>query len=327
MKIPSKLSFILCTALVVSLAPTYAAKAANILLIESYHSGYDWDILYKTALIEHLPDHVITTFEMDTKRLPKEKHKEKADEAWAKYNEVKPDIVILGDDNALKYLGPRFIDTPANVVFLGINNNPREYFEGKRLPENFTGILERPLINRSIAEIKRLLPNAEKVLVLFDDGITSRNSITLEMKEGRIGNVAVNYKLLGADTDWKNAVKTAKPNGFDAIVIGLYQTLKNGNGEPVPDNEILSWTNKNTEVPLFALWNFSVGKGKTCGGIVLDGYKMGEAAAAITEEVLAGKDPHVRINQDGAKLFSRSELDRWHIKIPKSLMEEATILE
>ena len=41
------------------------------------------------------------SFQMDTKRIPVEQFETKANEAFEYYNELKPSVVILGDDNAL----------------------------------------------------------------------------------------------------------------------------------------------------------------------------------------------------------------------------------
>ncbi len=305
-----------------------STNAANILLIESYHAGYAWQDQYAKALTEHLSDHTITTFEMDTKRLPADMHQQKADEAWAKYNEVKPDYVILGDDNALKYLGEKLAKTRTPTIFLGINNSPRNYFKNNRLPRNITGVIERPLFDYSISRIRTLLPNAKKILILFDNSITSQSAIKEDMINGTINRINVESRLFGTKAEWKNAVQSAKEEGFDAIIIGLYHTLKNENGEHVPAPDILNWTNKNTEVPLFAFWNFSVGKGKTVGGVVLDGYKIGEAAAKLTKEVITNNTiPRVRTNKGGTPTFSRSELKRWNITVPQELQKESIFFE
>ena len=88
---------------------TSEATAVDILIIESYHKRYAWDVEYKKGITENINgEHNFTYFQMDTKRLAKSKHMEMVEAAWQSYLLVKPDIVVLGDDNALKYLGPRF---------------------------------------------------------------------------------------------------------------------------------------------------------------------------------------------------------------------------
>ncbi|NQY94644.1 MAG: sugar ABC transporter, partial [Campylobacteraceae bacterium] len=105
------------------------AQRENILVIESYHAQYPWDKSYKEGLREILASkYNLIFFEMNTKRIDKKHYEKMANLAWKKYKEVRPSLVILGDDNALKYLGYRFAKTNTKVVYLGINNNPRNYF-------------------------------------------------------------------------------------------------------------------------------------------------------------------------------------------------------
>lgn len=327
MTISKKLLLIASFLPLTSIIHPSSAHAANILLIESYHADYDWDIQYKRALREHLPEHTITTFEMDTKRLPVKMHKQKADEAWEKYNELKPDYVILGDDNALKYLGERLAKTKTPTIFLGINNSPRNYFKNNVVPRHMTGVLERPLFNDSISQIKTLLPDAKKILILFDDSVSSKAAIEKRMIEGTIDRIHVESKLIGDYDEWKKAIQAAKEKQIDAILLGGHHTIFDKNGVHVPAPEALSWANKNSEVPLFTFWSFAVGKGKAIGGVVMDGYEMGKTAAIIAKKVISSEHPRIKVNKEGTTIFSISELKRWNIIVPTSLSEKSAFFE
>ena len=69
----------------------------------------------------------------------------------------------------------------------------------------------------------------------------------------------------------EEAVLNAKKNGYEAIFIGLYHTLVDDDGKHVSEQTVLEWTSAHSPVPLFCFWEFSVGKGKAIGGLVLDG--------------------------------------------------------
>lgn len=84
------------------------AWAANVLVIQSYHSGYAWDAAYTKGLKEGInAQHQLHFFEMDTKRIPAREYSAAADRAFQAYQQLKPDLVVLGDDNALYYLLPK----------------------------------------------------------------------------------------------------------------------------------------------------------------------------------------------------------------------------
>lgn len=310
-----------------------SAQAKTILLIESYHAEFAWDVSYKAAIKEVLgPKHSLVTFQMDTKRLPKDKHLEMADKAWQEYKKVKPDLVITGDDAALKLLGPRFATTETPVVYLGVNRNPRDYHMiGVK---NITGILERPLMKRSIAFlIDIIVPNPKKILVLFDSDISSQASLEQEFNgtnKQTITGVDVEVKLIAKFDEWQKTVLNAKKNGYDALIIGLYQTLTDAHGANVADKKVLTWTSENTPVPPFAFWDFPVGADKAIGGYVLFGKTQGEEAAKMSLEILGGKPPSQIIpktSEQGRFLFSRSQLKKWNIKLPTDIGTKADYVE
>lgn len=145
----------------------------KILVIQSYSLEYNWDRNYTQALKNTISSEAdLFFFEMNTKNLPMEEQVLMADKAYNKFLEVKPDIVVLGDDAALKMLGPKIVPHKTPMIFLGINNNPRYYFN--KYPSNITGILERPHLKRNLIFFKEFMPKAKKVLILFDDDITSK---------------------------------------------------------------------------------------------------------------------------------------------------------
>lgn len=164
-----RLAFILTLLLLIS--PSYAAK---IMIIGSYHQDYPWELDYNRGIRDTLGDnHSYYNFHMDTKRLKPESYQARANLAWERFLEVRPDLVFLGDDNAVKYLHERLRKTTTPVVFLGVNSDARTYKINET--ENFTGVFERPLLKRSIVLAQQLTGKRKnpKVLVLFDSGMTS----------------------------------------------------------------------------------------------------------------------------------------------------------
>lgn len=172
------------------------AGKKDILIIESYHSGNPWTRNYVNAISSQFKEYTIQTFQMDTKRLPLETYSARSDIAWKVIQAINPSLIFLGDDNALKYLAKRLGKTKYPVVYLGINSNPRrtEVYKYK----NITGVLERPLLKRSIISIKKILPSINKVLILFDESTTSRHTIR-DFFQGKtvqmIGNVEVHLLI------------------------------------------------------------------------------------------------------------------------------------
>ncbi|SLM27819.1 ABC-type sugar transport system, ATPase component [Desulfamplus magnetovallimortis] len=313
-----------------------SAQENAILVIESYNSEYPWDASYKEGLEAILGSHYkLIFFEMDTKRIPKSEYEKKAEEAFALYNKINPALVILGDDNALKYVGPKLAGKQTPVVYLGINNNPRVY--DMFGPENITGVLERPLMKRSILYIKEMIKSdLEKILILFDSGTTSQSSVEQVFKgkdSTEIAGITADLKLVGDIDTWKQSVINAKKDGYNAIIVGLYQTIVDSNGNHVDGEEIIAWTSENTPVPPFGFWDFTVGAEKTTGGLVLFGKVQGETAGQIAMEILTeGKKPyeiHPVVGKKGRLLFSKTQLEKWKdtIVLPEQMTKDSEFVD
>ncbi|WP_421902381.1 ABC transporter substrate-binding protein [Maridesulfovibrio sp.] len=303
----------------------------KVLLIESYHAEYAWDQEQRAGLESVFQGQVeFFDFEMDTKRLPTSAYMERADQAWLYYLKIKPDVVVLSDDNAMMLLAGRFLKTKTPVVYMGINNNPRNYAP---LGKNITGVLERPLYKRTVSYLKELLKIGDgKVLILLDKGTTSeafKASVFKDSDSMFVSGIETDILLLSSFDKWKQAVKEAQGNGYKAIVIGLYHRIFK-KGIHVASEDVLEWTSEHSPVPVFAFWEMSVGKGKAVGGMVMSGEEQGRAAGKIVMEILGGSAPcsiAPVIPTQGDFVFSRHELERWKIRLPRYIKEQARILK
>ena len=320
------------TVLAVFVAAFDAYPSWNISIVHSYHKEYAWEQNLTSGLVDALPKNAtLNHLYLDTKRLPKTQHAQAARKTLCQLETNRPDLIILCDDNAARYLGPRLKNRATPVVYVGLNRNPRDY--GLFPADNMTGILERPLIKRSLHSMCRLVnPDDTKVLILFDSDSTS-DAVLHEAFKGetcfRLGKVQVEIRQYELVTDWKNALLHAKSAGFDTVYIGLYHTLRTRSGEHVPDEEVIAWASAHATVPIFAFWDFAVGKGKTIGGHVLSGRDQGLAGGEMASEIMAGTPPSEiapRSAKDGSYQFSLHELRRFGITLPRTIREQAVLL-
>lgn len=303
----------------------------DLLIIESYHAEYPWDISYVNGVNNAFKDsdYKIHRFQMDTKRIPKTDYQTKADEAWKFYQDTQPKLVFLGDDNALTFLSEKLGSTKTPVVYLGINSNPRRM----KLAKNITGVLERPLFKKSVVELRKIMPKSKRILVLFDNGNTSKHAVEEAFKGKtslKITGIKLDLKQIGKRGLWESAINSAKNDGFDSIIIGLYHTLTDDNNASVNAVELLKWTSQNSTIPLFAFWSFSVGPDKAAGGLVLEGYSQGEKAAEIAKRILEGSNPaDIRpvIGEKGKFLFSKTLLKKWNVTLPPDIASKTEYID
>ncbi|MEN9532920.1 MAG: hypothetical protein RIQ83_2144 [Pseudomonadota bacterium] len=310
----------------------YRLWAAEILVISSYHSEYLWDQSYNASLQAHLSgENHISHFYMDTKRQPNGDVDKIAQQALALYQQIKPDLVVLGDDNAINYLAHEIASLGTPVVFLGMNENPRH--KGLVGHPKITGVLERPLLKRNISEMSQLMGGIKKALALFDSSNVALTAIEDEFKSQtdlRVGQTRVNSQLIGDYSLWQETVLNARKNGYEALFIGLYHTLVDDAGKHVSEQTVLEWTSAHSPVPMFCFWAFSVGSGRAIGGLVLDGRDQGAKAAGLVNAILAGAQPNTlapRAALRGEYIFSKHELARWQLTLPDKWRDKILLRE
>lgn len=298
------------------------ARVPKVYVVNSYHAEHPWVVEHNGELMAHLDAHAILSFAyLDTKRLPPHVYEEKANEIFVEIAIKSPDVVVLTDDHAVMLLGSRTMALGIPVVFLGVNQNPRTYLGRLSLA---TGVLERPLYKRSLFFLQDILEYPlQKCLIVFDAGTTSQVIFdTVFHGKGRqvLGRTQVEIMLLPTFAEWKKRVLAAEADGCDIVFVGLYHSLVGDDGSHVSADTVVQWTSEHSPVPVFAYWDFSVGKGKAVGGLVNSGIPQGEEAAKLVRRILDGEQPgtiYPVTAESGRFLFSRHELKRWSIEIPQ----------
>jgi hypothetical protein len=304
----------------------------KVLIVNSYHKGFEWVDDYTRAIKEVLGQkYSIHSIDMDTKRIPESDYAGSSLKVIQLYDKLKPSIVLLGDDNALRIVGPKLLSKNAEIVFLGINNNPRNYFNVEDLLK-MHGVLEQPLILRSITLLEEIFSNKVKKAVLQYDACKSSDYVINNSFHGEasfsVRQVTTHLHQVRTLDQWKKGILRAKDNGYDALFAGFYYCIFDKKNKHVDHDNIIKWSVKNSKVPIFAFWDFAVGENKAIGGYVISGYEMGKQAALIAKDVLNGKKmvglARVVSLKKGSFLFSRSGLKKWNIKLPQNISEKAS---
>ena len=270
---------------------------------------------------------------MDTKRIAKSLYKERSDKAWNFYKQLEPDLVILGDDNAVQYLSERFLQVTTPVIFLGLNNNPRHY--NIHQSKNISGVLERPLLKRAIPIIDQVLPQkVNRVLVMFDNSVISHTILEEVFSSNTqltISGIAVDIKRIGEWSEWQKTLLSAADKNYDAVFIGLFHTLKDSEGKHMPEEQVLEWSAKNTPLPPFGFWDYSIGENKNIGGLVIFGHEQGKLAAEMAKEVLVSKVQPYQIRtktaEKGRYLFSRKALHKYGLTLPEKMAKRTIFID
>lgn len=186
--------------------------------VNSYHMGYEWSDKIEAAVRSTLKEHCnIRVFYMDTKR-----HKsaafarKKALEAKSLIDAVQPDVVIVSDDNASKYLiAPYYKNTAVPVVFCGINWTAEAYGYPY---ENATGMIEVSAIGALLDMARHVLGEVQTVAFIAVKGVRTDEKEFEWMKKmyGREG-VSVSALYVSNMQEWEKAYQLAQES--DLIVL------------------------------------------------------------------------------------------------------------
>lgn len=233
------------------LPATSSAKPRKILYIASYHVDKgEWTAGIKTGIdmvLEGRRDIILKTHNMDTRLTKSEEKKKNAALQAKKVIETwQPDIVIISDDNAAKYLlKPFFRNSSIPFVFCGLNWDATVY----GLPyNNTTGMVEVQLI-KEIVEHLSPYARGKRIGTLRGDTLTNRkeqqhfeDQLGLSMQTRYVHNLA----------EWKAEYKDLQQE-VDMLVLGSLRALDTQN---VPMDDIARFILDTTRVPTAAYDEF-----------------------------------------------------------------------
>ncbi len=103
--------------------------------------------------------------------------------------------------------------------------------------------------------------------------------------------------------------------------------MRDEQGQHISAKQVIEWTSMHSEVPVFGFWDFSIGEGKAIGGLVIEGYQQGYAAAQIINRIVAGEaieKIRPQVAKKGKYIFSKAEMAKHQLTIPQEIKRTIT---
>jgi len=147
------------------------ANAKECVYINSYHAGYVWSDRIERTIRQGLQGKChLTVFYMDTKRNTSTVFGEKKGlEAKKLIDRIHPDVVIVSDDNASKYLvKPYYKNSDIPFVFCGINWSAEAYGYPYN---NATGMIEVSAVTAILHKARATLGEIKHVTFIAVQGV------------------------------------------------------------------------------------------------------------------------------------------------------------
>ena len=299
-----------------------ATPQKRILYIASYHTQKDeWTAGIQagiSSVLSRRSDIVLKTHNMDTRLVHTEAEKIiAAGMAREEIGRWRPDLVIISDDNAAKYLlMPFFRDASLPFVFCGLNWDSSVY----GLPYvNTTGMVEVQLIGQIVDHLSPYA-KGKRIGTLRGDTLTNRKEqFHFEQHLG----VAMASRYVHNLEAWKKEFITLQDE-VDMLVLGSIRALETGG---VPMEEIAAFVLEHTRVPTAAYDEFMQQLALVTLSTIPE--EQGQWAAQQAIRILDGTDPTAipLVTNKKAKRFLNMRLARrLGIRFPVELLESSHLV-
>lgn len=217
-----------------------------------------------------------------------------------------PDILLIMDDDALRHVGAKLLDTPLPIVFGGINllvTDPNYGWitRSKRSPlansleqpgHNITGVLERIAIKSGFNLLHQILPTAQTALFISDNSSLSKQLLLAADAEKVFSNLPLTIVKQVFTNSYEKMQQTVLEHQekVDSIVIFLPWTFEDKNGEHIPSKKVVNWLLQHNRRPGIAYLDILAQEGFLCG-VVVDMVQQGFHAGILAGRILNGESP------------------------------------
>lgn len=311
------------------------AEASNlkIAIVHSYNPDLNWTNEVEKGFLAKLGSifdiNVVYRNYLNAKNLTENEFKNRAQ---AIVNELKHkhfDLLFITDDNAYDLVGKLYFNTHVSVVFAGINSPLSEFGKTEKsininAPSNLFGVLEKYEVLPLFKLIKRILPNAKKLILLSDNSKTAEG--VLENIENELINVddsnilRISKIIKSNDLHiWEKQIKEAEKDDI-LIVLPFSNVKKKDSSIQLKLNEFAHWLTSISKVPEFATANLSLSNNFFATVGILP-YEHGQDAANVfIDSKVSAKKTRI-ISKSYARLkFNFDRVKELNVKIPLSLL-------
>ena len=231
------------------------SEKLRIFVVNSYHREYLWEQEANVGFCKGLLDFrfldtqdqadvytqkdfvetdkiVLKRAWMDSKRKnSKEEMAQASLEILSQIKAFRPDLIIVGDDNASNYIGNQYVDSDTPVLFRGIVGTPMKYGLADSVAHpghNITGVLKPGYPKDTLDNFVKLIPGLKTFAILGDASETSRAKAKeiVQLEESGDSPLKLTETVLtNSYEDWQAAVLRLSPK-VDAFYILNINTLK-----------------------------------------------------------------------------------------------------
>lgn len=296
---------------------TFLFANSSILIINSYHKGYEFSDSILEGIERTLYTHEdidINILYMDSKRVTSKEYYNNLENLYSvQLKNRKYDLVIAIDRFAYDFvldISARFFkDIP--ILATGIENFSKENVKKYGVENRVSALLERRDLKGNVKAIKKLLPSIKKLYIINDKSLNALHTDPLINE--LIKDFDDDYELIYLKEDsLKDLEKRFSKYDEDSAALFI-RFYKNKNGE-LNKNRAIAEFIKNAKVPIFITDSIFIKKGAT-GGKIVDLSRFGETSGQMALNILEKQKYEVVISEDLHYIFDAQKLTEFILPV------------
>lgn len=303
--------------LLLILLNTYILANNSILIINSYHKGYEWSDSVVKGLEKTLSskENIDTNIlYMDSKRITSNEYYENLKNLYkVQLKKRKYDLVIAIDrfayDFVLNYYDDFF--TNEQILAVGIENYNKDNTLKYNLENKVSALLEKRDLKSNVKLIQKIIPSIKKIYIVNDKSLNAKHTEPL-IKE-LFNESGFSKKLIYLREDDLISLEKKFDKFHEDSAILFVRFYKDSNGKLNKNKEIAQFI-KNAKVPVFITDSIFNKKGAT-GGNIVDLEDFGNKSGLMALDILKTKDTKIKTYEDLYYVFDALKLDQFTLAI------------
>lgn len=296
---------------------TFLFANSSILIINSYHKGYEWSDSIIKGIENTLYPHTnidINILYMDSKRISTLEYFQNLKELYkVQLKNRKYDLVLAVDRFAYDFVLENYNELFKDELILsvGIENFDKERLKKYNLENKVSALLEKRDLKANVKLIETVIPSIKKLYVINDKSENAKHTEPLIKKlfddfEGK-------YELIYLREDSLKALEKRFSKFEENSALLFVRFYKNSNGELNKNQEIAKFIN-DAKIPIFITDSIFNKKGAV-GGKIVELEKFGNSSGQMALDILENKKSIVKLSEDFIYVFDALKLDNFTLSI------------
>ena len=285
------ITFILLT---LTFAHLQGKKTKEILLLNSYHTGFQWTDDLTRGVIDGIGSgdetRVFVEY-MDFKRFQNKAYFYELVNLYKfKYSELEFDGIICADNYAFEFFlenGDEIWAKDIPVMVCGVNNIEKKKYDTNR----FKAVKEGIDVQNTLAALFKLQPQTDTLIVISDQTLTGKIFLNLFNECIEKLSTTIPYKIIDG-SNYETTQRKLKEISFEnkaIILLSLYSTKQN---VPIEMKYIGKELLKNIDIPIYSFWNFLLDD-FIIGGSLISAYDHGHMTAELMNKRIESPQEHI----------------------------------